>query len=108
MNTTMSRGLIRLVAGPVAAAGIIGGALGLAAVANANTVSISPHTPNSTYTAAVKEQTGNGKWYHPTDAVHVGIGDAGPTRAVAPDEDGPLDKPDDGSDSAPSNMLGDR
>jgi hypothetical protein len=37
MNTTRSRGLIRLVAGPVAAAGIIGGALGLAAVANAST-----------------------------------------------------------------------
>jgi hypothetical protein len=35
MNTTMSCGLIRLVAGPVVAAGIIGGALGLAAVANA-------------------------------------------------------------------------
>jgi hypothetical protein len=35
MNTTISGGLIRLVAGPVAAAGIIGGALGLAAVANA-------------------------------------------------------------------------
>ena len=29
MNTTISRGLTRLVAGPVVAAGIIGGALGL-------------------------------------------------------------------------------
>jgi hypothetical protein len=32
----MSRGLIRLVAGPVVAAGIIGGALGMAGVANAS------------------------------------------------------------------------
>jgi hypothetical protein len=62
MNTTMSCGLIRLVAGPVVAAGIIGGALGLAAVANAATVSISPHAPNSTYTAAVKEQAGDGTY----------------------------------------------
>jgi hypothetical protein len=37
MNTTMSRRLVRLVAGPVAVAGIIGGAMGLAAVANATT-----------------------------------------------------------------------
>ena len=37
MNTTTSRGLIRFLAGPVAAASIIGGALGLAAVANATT-----------------------------------------------------------------------
>jgi len=37
MNKTMSRGLTSLVAGPVVAAGIIGGALGLAAVANAST-----------------------------------------------------------------------
>ncbi|WP_319452766.1 MULTISPECIES: hypothetical protein [unclassified Mycobacterium] len=37
MNTTTSRGLVRFIAGPVAAASIIGGALGLAAVANAST-----------------------------------------------------------------------
>ena len=43
MNTTS---LIRLVAGPVAAASIMGGALGLAAVANASTsgTSFHPHT----------------------------------------------------------------
>jgi hypothetical protein len=124
MNTTISRGLTRLVAGPVVAAGIIGGALGLAAVANASTDPTPPAQPTIVYphavqtqpmqprigtgpTQAAKEQTGNGKWYHPTDAVQVGIRDAGPTRAVAPDGDGPLDRPD-GSDSAPSNMLGDR
>jgi hypothetical protein len=44
MNTTMSRGLVRFIAGPVAAASIIAGALGLAAVANA-TVAINPHAP---------------------------------------------------------------
>jgi hypothetical protein len=37
MNTTMSRRLVRLLAGPVAVAGIIGGAMGLAALANAST-----------------------------------------------------------------------
>ena len=37
MSTTISGGLIRLVAGPVAAAIIIGGAVGLASVANATT-----------------------------------------------------------------------
>jgi hypothetical protein len=49
MNTTMSRGLIRLVTGPVVAASIVGGALGMAAVANANTAgSIHPHTTTGT------------------------------------------------------------
>ena len=39
MNATMSRNIIRFVAAPVAAAGIIGGAaLGFSAVANASTV----------------------------------------------------------------------
>ena len=39
MNATMSRNLIRFVAAPVAAAGIIGGAaLGFSALANASTV----------------------------------------------------------------------
>ncbi|MDX1884785.1 hypothetical protein [Mycolicibacterium sp. 120270] len=37
MNTYISRTLIRLIAGPVAAAGILSGALGMAAVANAST-----------------------------------------------------------------------
>ena len=39
MNATMSRNLIRFVAAPVAAAGIMGGAaLGFSALANASTV----------------------------------------------------------------------
>ena len=43
MNPTMSRTLIRFVAAPVAAAGIIGGAaLGFSAVANASTVAAAP------------------------------------------------------------------
>ena len=37
MNTNISRNLIRAVAGPVAAAGILSGALGMTAVANAST-----------------------------------------------------------------------
>jgi hypothetical protein len=47
MNTSMSRGLIRFFAAPVAAAGIIGGAtLGLAAVANAPANNdVLSHTP---------------------------------------------------------------
>jgi hypothetical protein len=58
MNTTTSRNLIRLVAGPVAAAGILSGALGLAAVANASTngMGTNPHTTS----AAVDHGTGTG------------------------------------------------
>src|SRR6476646_1944836 len=37
MNTTTSRGFIALFAGPVAAAGIVAGGLGVAAVAHAST-----------------------------------------------------------------------
>lgn len=37
MNTYISRTLIRVIAGPVAAAGILSGALGMAGVANAST-----------------------------------------------------------------------
>ena len=37
MNTTISRRLVRIFAGPVAVAGIIGGAMGMAAIANAST-----------------------------------------------------------------------
>jgi hypothetical protein len=37
MNTTISRRLVRIFAGPVAAAGIIGGAVGMAAIADAST-----------------------------------------------------------------------
>ena len=47
MNATMSRNLIRFVAAPVAAAGIIGGAaLGFSALANAST------PPACTYTGS--------------------------------------------------------
>ena len=47
MNATMSRNLIRFVAAPVAAAGIIGGAaLGFSALANAST------PPPCTYTGS--------------------------------------------------------
>ena len=43
MNATMSRNLIRFVAAPVAAAGIIGGAaVGFSAIANASTVAAAP------------------------------------------------------------------
>jgi hypothetical protein len=119
MNTTISRGLTRRVAGPVMAAGIIGGALGLAAVANASTDPTPPAQPTIVYphavqiqpmqpridtgpTQAVKEQTGNGKWYVPTDAVHVGISDAGPTQAVQTQPMQPriLDEPGHGDQSA--------
>ena len=42
----MKTSLARLVAGPVAAAGVIGAAMGLAAIANANPgPELSPHTP---------------------------------------------------------------
>src|SRR5262245_266841 len=42
MNTTTSRRLARLLAGPVAVAGVIGGAMGLAAAANASTAPAQP------------------------------------------------------------------
>jgi hypothetical protein len=49
MNATMSRNLIRLVAAPVAAAGIIGGAaLGFSAVANASTPPACAYTGGAT------------------------------------------------------------
>jgi hypothetical protein len=56
MNTPMSRGLVRLVAGPAAAAAIIGGALGLAAVANASTAPTPPAQPTIVYSHAVQTQ----------------------------------------------------
>jgi len=70
MNTTMSRGLIRLLAGPVAAASIIGGALGVAANANAHSaapsngdgVRMGTATHSLDYSSLAM---GNGKWtYH--------------------------------------------
>ena len=68
MNTTISGGLIRLVAAPAAAAILFGGALGLTAVANASTsappigggVRIGTGTDNPDFSLAV----GNGKWYY--------------------------------------------
>ena len=48
MNATMARNLIRFVAAPVAAAGIIGGAaVGFSAIANASTVECT-YTGNAT------------------------------------------------------------
>jgi len=78
MNTTISGGLIRLVAGPVAAAIIIGGAVGLASVANANTAA------------------------HPiSGGVQIGTGTHNPDFPLAVDNGK-------GYYHAPSNMLGDR
>ena len=52
MNATMSRNLIRFVAAPVAAAGIMGGAaLGFAALANAST----PPATACTYTGSATQ-----------------------------------------------------
>jgi hypothetical protein len=71
MNTTISSGLIRLVAAPIAAASIIiGGALGLASIAYAHTaahpigggaqIGTGTHNPDFSSLAV-----GNGKWtYH--------------------------------------------
>jgi hypothetical protein len=36
MNTRWYRSLVRLIAGPVAAAGVIGGAMGMSAISHAN------------------------------------------------------------------------
>jgi len=49
MNATMSSNLIRFVAAPLAAAGIIGGAaLGFSALANASTATACTYTGNAT------------------------------------------------------------
>jgi hypothetical protein len=56
MNATVSGGLIRLIAGPVAAFGIVGAALGLAAVTNASTAADSHGT--HTTSASVEHVTG--------------------------------------------------
>jgi len=56
MNTTMSRRLVRLVAGPVAVAGIIGGAMGLAAVANASAAPAAAPAQPIVYPHAVQTQ----------------------------------------------------
>jgi hypothetical protein len=60
MNATLSRNLIRFVAAPVAAAGIIGGAaLGFSAVANASTVAAAPTACAYTGSATLCETPGN-------------------------------------------------
>lgn len=59
MNATMPRTLIRLAAAPVAAAGILGGALGLAAVANASTVADAPTACAYTGSATLCQTPGN-------------------------------------------------
>jgi hypothetical protein len=63
MNTTISGGLIRLVAGPVAAAIIIGGAVGLASVANAHTAA-HPIGGGVGIGLGTDKGVGNGKWYY--------------------------------------------
>jgi|tagenome__1003787_1003787.scaffolds.fasta_scaffold20888465_1 hypothetical protein len=46
MNTSWYRRLVHLIAGPVAAAGVIGGAMGMSAIAHANgTVATPPGYP---------------------------------------------------------------
>jgi len=60
MNTTMSRNLIRFVAAPVAAAGIIGGAaLGFSALANASTAAAAPTACTYTGNATQCQTPGN-------------------------------------------------
>jgi len=59
MNPTMSRTLIRFVAAPVAAVGILGGAMGLAAVANASTVAAAPTACAYTGSATLCQTPGN-------------------------------------------------
>src|SRR5258707_14543887 len=64
MNATMSRNIIRFVAAPVAAAGIIGGAaLGFSALANASTVAAAP--------TASTTDTGNATPYHTPGDVQI-------------------------------------
>jgi hypothetical protein len=60
MNATMSRNLIRFVAAPVAAAGIIGGAaLGFSALANASTTAAAPTACTYTGNATQCQTPGN-------------------------------------------------
>ncbi len=60
MNATMPRNIIRLVAAPVAAAGIIGGAaLGFSALANASTVAAPPTACTYTGNATQCQTPGN-------------------------------------------------
>ena len=60
MNATMSRKLIRFVAAPVAAAGIMGGAaVGFSALANASTVEAAPAVCTYTGNATQCQKPGN-------------------------------------------------
>ena len=59
MNPTMPRTLIRFAAAPVAVAGILGGALGLAGVANASTVADAPTSCAYTGSATLCQTPGN-------------------------------------------------
>ena len=64
MNATMSRNIIRFVAAPIAAAGIIGGAaLGFSALANASTVAAAP--------TASTTDTGNATLYQTPGNVQI-------------------------------------
>jgi hypothetical protein len=69
MNPTMSHTLIRFVAAPVAAAGILGGALGLAAVANASTVAATPTACAYTGSATLCQTPGNAQINTEPDSV---------------------------------------
>jgi|SRR5690349_10270212 hypothetical protein len=69
MNATMSRTLIRFVAAPAAAAGILGGALGLAAVANASTVAAAPTACAYTGNATICQTPGNAQINTEPDSV---------------------------------------
>lgn len=59
MNPTMSRTLIRFVAAPAAAAGLLVGALGLAAVANASTFPAAPTACTFTGSSTLCQTPGN-------------------------------------------------
>lgn len=65
MNTTVRGGLIRLVAGPVAAFGIVGAAVGLAAVSHASTAADS-HATHTTGAYAIHDIGGPGPQGHGT------------------------------------------
>ena len=72
MNAIMSRGFVRFVAGPVAAAGILGGAaFGLAAVANA-TPTITNGT-GSTAPSSQQQPMGSQSAHHPAGSDGGGL-----------------------------------
>ena len=83
MNATMSRKLIRFVATPVAAAGIIGGAaLGFSAVANASTPPACTFTGGATQcqtpgNVSINTETGNTGLYAGEQQYPFGYGYGG-------------------------------